>query len=52
MTIEVDEVPIIYKDYLESYFSTFKINKNNFLLMSRIILHMKWVNQHIVMIIH
>ena len=30
LTIEVDEVPIIYKDYLESYFSTFKINKNNF----------------------
>ena len=30
MTIEVDEVPIVYKDYLESYFSTFKINKNNF----------------------
>ena len=30
LTIEVDEVPIVYKDYLESYFSTFKINKNNF----------------------
>ena len=30
MTIEVDEVPIVYKDYLESYFNTFKINKNNF----------------------
>lgn len=30
LTIEVDEVAIVYKDYLESYFSTFKINKNNF----------------------
>ena len=30
LTIEVDEAPNIYKDYLESYFSTFKINKNNF----------------------
>ena len=30
LVIEVDEVPIVYKDYLESYFSTFKINKNNF----------------------
>ena len=30
LTIEVDEVPIVYRDYLESYFSTFKINKNNF----------------------
>ena len=30
LTIEVDEVPSVYKDYLESYYSTFKINKNNF----------------------
>ena len=30
LVIEVDEVPIVYKDYLESYFSNFKINKNNF----------------------
>lgn len=30
LTIEVDEVPIVYRDYLESYFSTFKLNKNNF----------------------
>ena len=30
LTIEIDEVPNVYKDYLESYFSIFKINKNNF----------------------
>ena len=30
LVVEVDEVPIVYKDYLESYFSKFKINKNNF----------------------
>jgi len=30
LTIEVDEVPNVYKDYIESYYSTFKLNKNNF----------------------
>lgn len=30
LSIEVDEIPIQYKDYLEDYFSTFNINKNNF----------------------
>ena len=30
LTIEVDEVPNVYEDYIESYYSTFKLNKNNF----------------------
>ena len=30
LSIEVDEIPDLYEDYLESYFTTFKINKNNF----------------------
>ena len=30
LNIEVDEVPVKYQDYLEKYFSAFKLNKNNF----------------------
>ena len=30
LSINVDEIPSKYEDYLESYFTTFQINKNNF----------------------
>ena len=30
LSIDIDEVPDKYEDYLESYFTTFDINKNNF----------------------
>jgi phenylalanyl-tRNA synthetase beta chain len=30
LSIVIDEIPSVYEDYLEDYFSTFKINKNNF----------------------
>ena len=30
LSIDIDEIPSKYEDYLESYFTTFQINKNNF----------------------
>ena len=30
LSINIDEIPSKYEDYLESYFTTFQINKNNF----------------------